>query len=204
VDYRAHALSLRALPANIAFMSSVDLSELSSVLLGQKAIPGLVGIARIMAAVHYIVAKAESAKLGHVKLNRILWYSDLEHYRWRGASITGLQQYSRTLQGPMSNEISRAVGRLVKERKVAERPVKIANFVRREMVSLELPVIDALNHEQTDILAQIIQIIAPLTATQLMQAIHDDRLWQQVSNGEPMPVATGSIVTRPLRVAMAA
>jgi hypothetical protein len=51
---------------------------------------------RVAATVHYVIAKAPG-KLGHVKLNKILWCADLEHYRWRGVAITGLQHYARTL-----------------------------------------------------------------------------------------------------------
>jgi hypothetical protein len=35
-----------------------------------------------------------TSKLGYVKVNKILWYSDLEHYRWHVVSITGLPDYS--------------------------------------------------------------------------------------------------------------
>jgi antitoxin SocA-like protein len=156
------------------------------------------GFERVAEAAHYVIARAEPGKLGHVKLNRILWYADLEHYRWHGGSLTGLQQYSRTPQGPMSPEIPRAVGRLVKDRKVAERTVKVADFPRREMIALQLPEIEAFNGKQASILNQIIKIVVPLGAHQLGQMIEDDRLWQQVGAGQAMSIATGSIMTRPL------
>jgi hypothetical protein len=91
-------------------------------------------IQRVHAAVHYVIEKTDPSKLGYVKLNRILWYSDLEHYRWHGVSITGLQQYTRTPQGPMSNDISRAVRHLIREGKVAERLVNVFDYTRREMI----------------------------------------------------------------------
>jgi hypothetical protein len=65
-----------------------------------------IDIQRVAAAAHYVVAKAESSTLGYIKLNKILWYSDLEHYRWHGTSITGLREYSRIPQGPFSKDMT--------------------------------------------------------------------------------------------------
>jgi len=154
-----------------------------------------------MATAHYAIAKAEPGKLGYVKLNKILWYSDLEHYRWHGVSITGLKHYTRTPWGPMSREISRAVFCLVKERKVAER-TKVSKYPGIEMISLERPDFAALTAEQIDIIDQMTEIITPLTVNQLIQMTRDDRLWQELKNHEAMPVGTGSVITlRPTSLA---
>ena len=155
----------------------------------------VIDIQRVAAAVHYVIAKAESGKLGHVKLNKILWYADLEHYRWHGVSMTGLRQYSRTLHGPMSQDIIRAVGWLAKAGKVEERTVMVADYTRREMVSLEHPDVSAFTEAQIGILDQITEAIAPLTATQLNRLTRDDPLWNKLENNQAMPVASGSIMT---------
>jgi hypothetical protein len=150
----------------------------------------------LAAAVHYIIAKAEPGKLGYVKLNRILWYADLDHNRRDGASITGLRYYTRTPQGPMAGEISRAVGRLVKVGKVAERTVQVADYSRREMISLAEPDLATFTTEQIAILDRMIDIIAPLSATQLSQIAQQDRLWKELKDHDAMLVATGSVITR--------
>jgi uncharacterized phage-associated protein len=158
-----------------------------------------IDVERVAEVAHHVIAKTDPAKLGHVKLNKILWYSDLEHYRWHGASLTGLRQYSRTAQGPMSPAITRAVRRLVNQGKVSERTVKVADFPRREMVALALPDIDAFTEQQAGILNQMIAIIAPLSANRLSQMTQSDPTWQEVGDGEAMSIATGSIISRPLR-----
>lgn len=178
-------------------MTSTDLHQLSSVILrqvwGRDAIDGQ----RTAAAVHYVIAKAAPGKLGHVKLNKILWCADLEHYRWHGVAITGLRQYSRTLHGPMSQDIVRAVGWLAREGKVEERTVTVTGYTRREMVSLEDLDLSLFTDAQTRILDQMINAIAPLTASQLSRMNRDDPLWNELANNEAMSVATGSIMTPP-------
>ena len=141
-------------------MASTDLHQLSSVILRQVWGRDTVDAQRVAAAVHYVIAQANSSKLGHVKLNKILWYADLEHFRWHGVTITGLRQYSRTLHGPMSREIIRAVGWLVQAGKVEERTVTVTDYTRREMISLEHPDISAFTDAQIVILDQVIDLIA--------------------------------------------
>jgi hypothetical protein len=151
-------------------------------------------IVRIAVAAHYIVARAEPGQLGHVKLNTILWYADLEHYRRSGRSLTGLTEYTRTPQGPYAADIPRAVGRLVKEGKVREQPVKITNYARRAMVSLREAV--GLDAQQAAILDRVMDVVVPLNATQLFAFTRADPLWQEVAQGGRMIVSTGSIITK--------
>ena len=149
----------------------------------------------LAAATHFVIAMTESGKLGYVKLNRILWYADLEHYRWRGSSVTGLRQYTRTMHGPMAARIPQAVSRLAKEGKIAEKAVAVADYVRREMVALQPPDFRALTDEQIRILSETIRTVAPMTANELRELTHADPLWREVSNGDAMLVATGSIIS---------
>lgn len=147
------------------------------------------------AAVHCVIANAEPGKVGYVKLNKILWYADLEHYRWHGESVTGLRHYARTLQGPMAPEIAQAVRQLVKVGKVAEREINVADYIRRDMISLQPPEVSALSDTKSGILKQMIRIIAPLSATAMRQMTHGDPLWHEVGNGEAMLIATASLIT---------
>lgn len=181
-------------------MTDADFQELGAVILRQVLVPDAIDIdiEGVAAAAHYVIAKAEPGKLGHVRLNKILWYADLEHQRWHGTSITGLRHYSRTLHGPMSQDIIRAVGCLVKAGKVEERTVTIADYARREMVSLVPPDVSAFTEAQIGILDQTIDVVGSLTATQLNRLTHDDRLWNQLENHQAMSVALASIMTPPL------
>src|SRR5215203_5919892 len=96
-------------------------------------------LSRVASAAHYVIARTDPSKLGYVKLNKTLWYADLENYRRHGISLTGLQHYTRMPQGPMSKDISRAVRLLIKEGKVAERPTKVIDYIRRELIWLTKP-----------------------------------------------------------------
>jgi hypothetical protein len=168
----------------------------SGVVSPRKGGNAAIDIDRVAAAVHYVIFCTDAGKLGHVKLNRILWYADLEYYRRHGASITGLQHYSRAPHGPLAPEITRAVGLLARTGKVAEQPVAVADYTRREMVSLRDPDVLAFRSDEPAILDRMISVVAPLSARQLVQMTSADPLWQEIKPGEAMVIATGSIVTQ--------
>jgi hypothetical protein len=153
-------------------------------------------IERVAAAAHYVIFRTEPGKLGHIKLNRILWYADLEHYRRNGTSITGLQHYLRAPQGPLSSDIPRAVGLLVKRKWVTERSVAVADYTRREMVSLQEPDFTRLGDDVIAILDRMISVVAPLTASELVKMTSADPLCQEIKPGGAMVVSTGSIITQ--------
>jgi hypothetical protein len=151
-------------------------------------------LVRIAVAAHYVIARAEPGQLGHVKLNIILWYADLEHYRRAGRSFTGLTEYTRTPQGPYAADIPRAVGALVRAGKVCEQPIKISDYARRAMVSLREPFgVGAL---QAGILDRVMDAVVPLSAAALLAFTRADPLWQEVAPGGRMIVSTGSIITK--------
>ena len=151
-------------------------------------------LVRIAVAAHYVVARAEPSQLGHVKLNTILWYADLEHYRRSGRSLTGLTEYTRTPQGPYAADIPRAVGTLVRAGKVREQPITTAKYARRAMVSLREP--GSVDAQQAGILDHVMDIVVPLNATRLIAFTRADPLWQEVAPGGRMIVSTGSIITK--------
>lgn len=152
---------------------------------------------RVAAAVHYVIARTEPSKLGYVKLNKILWYADLENYRRHGESLTSLSYYTRMPQGPMSKDISRAVRQLMKEGLVAERPVRVFDFTRRELIWLKEPDIAMFTAEQIDLLNRLMAVVAPLTADEVSRITHDDPFWKELQDNDVMSIGPGSIVARP-------
>jgi hypothetical protein len=153
---------------------------------------------RLTTIVHYVIARTEPSELGYTKLNKALWYADLEHYRRHGESLTGLAHYDRMPQGPMSKEISLAVRRLKRSGQVAERPVKVIDYTRRELISIKEPDISVFTAEQIDILNQVMAVVRKYTAAEVSDSTHRDPLWKEQTNGGRMKVGAGSVVSKPL------
>ena len=62
--------------------------------------------------VHYIIWQCPDwNKLGSVKLHKILWKSDTQHFLLRGVPVTGAR-YIKHERGPVTNELLRSRDRL--------------------------------------------------------------------------------------------
>ena len=68
--------------------------------------------------IHYIISKcSDQEKLGAVKLNKILFYSDLEFLQKFQRTISG-QKYFKQVRGPVCVNIPKAQKKLVEENKI--------------------------------------------------------------------------------------
>jgi hypothetical protein len=152
---------------------------------------------RVAATAHYVIARTDPSMLGVTKLNKILWYSDLEHYRRRGKSITGLRHYTRMPQGPMSKDIGRAVQVLKNNRAIVERSTKVVDYTRRELLWLKQPDLSGFTAEQIDLMNQMIAWISPLSADEVSRITHGDPLWKELIDNENMAIGPASIVAGP-------
>lgn len=154
-------------------------------------------IGRLATAAHYVIARTDPAQLGATKLNKILWYSDLEWYRRTGETITGSQAYVRLPHGPVPHRIEDALNLLKRESKIFERKTPVLDYERREFIWLEDVDMSGFTAEQVDILNVFIGKITPMTADRISQITHQDAMWLELADGEPMPIGPCAIISRP-------
>ena len=74
---------------------------------------------RLAALAHYVIWRCDPADLGAVKLYKILWFADLEHYRRTGRTITGSTAYIKRQYGPVPRGVMSALETLEHEGKIA-------------------------------------------------------------------------------------
>ena len=150
---------------------------------------------RLAAATHYIIARTDPSKLGAVKLNKVLWYADIEAYRRHGKTITGLTTYVRRPQGPVPQEMRRVIGELKDSGKVSERSMQVIDHVRREFVWLKEPDVSVFSAYEVDLLNVFIHIVQDYSAHEISMSTHD-ALWDELKDGERMSIAAASVTSR--------
>lgn len=155
-------------------------------------------VRRLAAVAHYIIARVDPSRLGATKLNKIIWYADLDYYRKTGQSLSGTHTYVRKDMGPVPNGIDSALDILKREGKITERSARVVSFDRREFIWTREPDITAFTAEQIDIITLCINRITPMSADKISKETHKDALWKELENGQPMPLGAGAVVfTRP-------
>ena len=160
--------------------------------IGLELVVSLVEQDRTEPVAHYVIARADLNKLGAVKLNKVMWFADLEAYRRFGKTITGQSSYEKRQYGPVPNNIVRAIRHLEQNDMIATRLVPTFGGVdRREHVWLKKPDVSIFSPEEVDILNTA--ITWDHTAKSISELSHD-ALWSQAEIGEQIPVGAATVV----------
>lgn len=143
---------------------------------------------------HYIIARADPNKLGAVKLNKVMWFADLEAYRRFGRTVTGQVSYEKRQYGPVPNNIVKSIRRLEQADKIATRDVPTFGGTRREHVWLKKPDVTVFTPDEVDILNEAITWVCESHTAKSISHLSHDALWEAAEIGEQIPV--GAAVVR--------
>ncbi|MHB2018689.1 MAG: Panacea domain-containing protein [Candidatus Xenobia bacterium] len=136
----------------------------------------------------YVAQKcADDALFGMVKLNKILFYSDFEHFYRHRESITDAE-YQHLPQGPAARATLPAIRELV-DSGCAE--IEHRNFhgkTQKRLIAKRDPILTLFTQEQLDIVDLFIRQFWNLNASETSELSHDNAPgWRVTENGEKIP-----------------
>src|SRR5262249_42447545 len=104
----------------------------------------------------YTFRKCEAAKLGAVKLHKVLYYADMLHYAHVGTSITG-STYRKRPFGPTCDQLLGTLRELVRQGAVDIREVDYFGYRKKEYIALEAPELDRLSKSEVALVDDVIE-----------------------------------------------
>lgn len=137
--------------------------------------------------VHYVVSRCEDpSKLGSIKLNKVLWVSDLVSYVSTGTPITG-ERYFKQQFGPVAGSMVGILNELEQEKKIVIREREAFGNPKTDYFALTDPSLGAFKAEEISIVEQAIELVCEQhTAMSISDASHDV-IWQLAEIGEEIP-----------------
>lgn len=132
----------------------------------------------------YIINNINKKRLGNVKLNKILWFSDIEKCNDEGCSITG-ETYIRQNYGPVASHLPQ----ILEELEQIDKAITIERETPDSMI-LYTPVKNADTRQfQDDIkyIDEVIKRFRTIKAKEISELTHT-ALWKKLNNGDIMPV----------------
>jgi hypothetical protein len=149
---------------------------------------------RLATLAHYVIWRSDPASLGAVKLNKILWFSDLEYYRLTGKSITGATVYTKLQFGPVPKGILQALDTLAAEDKIAISRENYYGRPKTMFMALSRPDLQAFHADEIAVVDMIANVIQQKhTATSISELTHD-ALWAETEIGAEMPIGAAYVV----------
>ncbi len=142
---------------------------------------------KLKALVHYVCEKAEDPSvLGSIKLNKVLWYSDVIHYLEHGDSIT-FETYVKRQHGPVPKHILPIIRELIAENKVARGRVDHFGYLKNEYIAIQDADTNIFNGEEMSIIDNSFEhVCLNHTAKSISEETHGV-IWQIAQMGEDIP-----------------
>jgi len=127
----------------------------------------------------------EEDRLGAVKLNKILYYSDMVSFAKTGKSITGAT-YVKRERGPVPKEVVEAINNLKRTHRLETREVSIFDKTRREFDALDEPKFSVFQHEDLKLINDMIGFVCGYNASEISDISHTV-VWEVADMGEELP-----------------
>lgn len=143
---------------------------------------------KLIGLVHYICYKChDPAVLGAVKLNKVVWYSDVLSYVDTGKPITGETFIKRQL-GPVPKHIQKVLDELKTRGDIVVRDVEYHGYPKREFIAMTKPDISMFTPDEISTIDHVIDTISHKhTATSISMKTHD-AVWELAEIGEEIPI----------------
>jgi uncharacterized phage-associated protein len=134
-------------------------------------------------------AHQESAQpLGHTKLYKLLYFSDMVHLRATGESITGAE-YRKYPHGPVLPEGITALQDLIRHQLVREKHIALSNgLTLHKLTSTQVPDLTLFKESERKSMDFVLDHFGSQTATSLSQLSHQELAWLMADDGGPLDV----------------
>ena len=141
---------------------------------------------KFKALVHFMVHECENPmRLGAVRINKALWFTDRTAYQSTGESVTG-EKYIKRQMGPVPASILSTLRELEEEGNI---------FVQKRghpydphvFVSMKPPDVSLLTENDRLLAKSVLNIVCQHTATEVSELSHDAS-WEAASEGEEIPL----------------
>ena len=143
---------------------------------------------KLRALVHYVVSKCETpSMLGSIKLNKVLWVSDLLAYVGQGTPITG-ERYVKQQFGPVAHSMPRILEELQSEKKIVVRNTEAHGYSKVDYIALQDPsnISELFTADEISVVDDAIEFVCGHTAMGISDKTHDV-IWELAEIGEEIP-----------------
>jgi len=148
---------------------------------------------RLATLAHYVIWRCDPSKLGATKLNKILWFADVEAFRLNGNTISGADAYEKRPFGPVPKGILRAIGALTDEGKVVTSEQNYYGRPKRMFFSLARPDLSAFSGDEIAIIDMVADSISSGHTAESISVLSHDALWDEIEDGADIPISAAAI-----------
>lgn len=135
---------------------------------------------------------------GKIKLNKILFFSDMNAYTRLGTSITGFE-YEKREFGPVPRTIDGLIESMCADGSATVVSRDMPNFTAQKRVTpLREPDLSDFTAQEIALVDEVIEWMRPMTAKEISELSHQAVGWEVARMGETIPYSTALIPLHPI------
>ncbi len=134
---------------------------------------------------------------GRVKLFKLLFFIDQEHYRRFGRTITE-QQYCKMEHGPVPENGAMVLDQLEQEGALSTRERQIIQHTQKRAIAERNPDLYVFTEQELDMVDEIIKSYRGMSAREIKRISHKGLGWRLADLGEIIPMGVSLIYERRL------
>lgn len=139
--------------------------------------------------VHYICMSCKPVELGSVKLNKVLYFSDMLNYVRTSQPMTGARYVCQNF-GPTAHPLLSILEELANEGSVEVTTVNYFGFLKREYRSLRDPDEDLLSDDEKELVNEMIEFVCRQNTAVSISDFSHGAAWKMAQPGESLPYFT--------------
>lgn len=144
----------------------------------------------------HITSRLDDGNLGATKLNKLLYFADVLAFQQLGESITG-EDYQVLNHGPAARGLLPTRQAMVADGTCVIQPVQRGPYTLHRIVPLRLANLDVFSAAEIAIVDELLQDLHDATGTDLSRFSHDTLPWEQLQQGDSIPLAA-PLVSKPV------
>ena len=144
-------------------------------------------VGRFEALVHFLVheCREDPSRLGSVRLNKALWFTDMYAYQLYGESVTG-EKYIKRQMGPVPKTILATLRELEHDGKIDIRE-PATRYEPRQYKSLREPDVSLIPERDRKLAKEILEFVCKFAANVISESTHEE-VWESAAEGEEIPL----------------
>ncbi len=141
---------------------------------------------KLKAAILYACTRCEPSQLGAVKLNKVLYFSDMLHYAQAGHPLTGAV-YKKRPMGPTCEQLLPTLAEMVTEGAIAIREVDYFGYRKKEY-NARVEFDDSLiNQEERALLDEVVEFVCRENTAKTISEFSHNKAWEMAEYGQVIP-----------------
>jgi uncharacterized phage-associated protein len=149
--------------------------------------------AKFRELVLYVAGKCPPERLGAVKFNKVLYYSDMLQYVVSGHPLTGAS-YRKRKHGPTTDSFLSAIRDLCNDNSLETRDVSYFGFAKKEYIALREPDMDRFNAQEISLVDGVIDFVCERHTAKGISELSHNLAWESTKPGNVIPYFTAFLM----------